>query len=159
MNDNTTFTNKDVLMINDDINYSNAYVYYECEQFVYIHFKKLGLLYNILLRKKNNYKNMISSLIISNDYIKKFQNKIEEIFIVRLKWKNMIYNDFENENIESDNDLLNRQASIFISLIMENYDIKRSSSSLIEALPALHALRQCFLSGWKPKNLPLKFMS
>lgn len=157
MNDNTTFTNKDVLMINDDINYSNAYVYYECEQFVYIHFKKLGLLYNILLRKKNNYKNMISSLIISNDYIKKFQNKIEEIFIVRLKWKNMIYNDFENENIESDNDLLNRQASIFISLIMENYDMK-SSSSLIEALPALHALRQCFLSGWKPKNLPLKFI-
>jgi len=70
----------------------------------------------------------------------------------------MLMNDFEDESIDIDNDLLNRQATIFISLIIENYDMKRCSSSLIEASPALHALRQCFLSGWRPQNLPLKFI-
>ena len=147
--------NNDILMIYDDISISNATVYYETEHHVYLHFKALGPLYDISLRKC--YKND-SSYVISKELLFKFQSKIQEVLYSRLQWKNMLLKDFDNEIMESDNDLLNRQALMFISLIIENHDMKRCSNSLIEASPALHAIRQCFLTGWRPQNLPLKFI-
>ena len=102
----------------------------------------LGPLYDIVIRQDDLLISRECALVKCVDVTHLFEREISRSV------------DSEHSSSSSGNRTLDRQATMFISLILEVWRSKQKQLHSYTVSPALHGLRNCIESGWRPDRIP-----